>query len=104
MKAGFQYVLAGEFSKLDSRPPGPHPFEAGLRFVWQGDAHGRGKGDIKYDGKCTFDKETDVYYSGTTHEEKQPPHLKILDLETCLQPVHQGIPEPLRAILPGPCV
>ena len=41
------------------------------------------KGDIKYDGKRTFDKETDVYYSGTTHEEKQPPHLKIPDLEIC---------------------
>ena len=28
----------------------------------------------------TFDKETEVYYSGTTHEEQQPPHLKIADL------------------------
>jgi electron-transferring-flavoprotein dehydrogenase len=41
------------------------------------------KGNIKYDGKSTFDKETDVYYSGTTHEEKQPPHLKIPDLNIC---------------------
>jgi electron-transferring-flavoprotein dehydrogenase len=41
------------------------------------------KGNIKYDGKRTFDKETDVYYSGTTHEEKQPPHLKIPDLNIC---------------------
>jgi hypothetical protein len=29
-------------------------------------------GDIKYDRKSTFDKETDVYYSGATHEESQP--------------------------------
>jgi electron-transferring-flavoprotein dehydrogenase len=41
-------------------------------------------GDIKYDGKLTFDKETDVYYSGATHEENQPCHLRILDLATCL--------------------
>ena len=41
------------------------------------------KKDIKYDGKLTFDKETDVYYSGTTHEEKQPAHLKILDTDIC---------------------
>ena len=41
------------------------------------------KGIIKFDGKHTFDKETDVYYSGTTHEEKQPAHLKILDLDIC---------------------
>jgi len=41
------------------------------------------KGDIKYDGELTFDKETDLYYSGSTHEENQPPHLKIKDLDIC---------------------
>jgi electron-transferring-flavoprotein dehydrogenase len=41
------------------------------------------KGDIKFDGELTFDKETDVYYSGSTHEEKQPPHLKIINLDIC---------------------
>jgi len=41
------------------------------------------KGDLKYDGKLTFDKETDVYYSGATHEEAQPCHLKVRDLEIC---------------------
>jgi electron-transferring-flavoprotein dehydrogenase len=41
------------------------------------------KGDIKYDGQLTYDKETDVYYSGSTHEEDQPPHLKIKDLDIC---------------------
>ena len=41
------------------------------------------KGDIKFDGELTFDKETDVYYSGSTHEEAQPPHLKIKDLDIC---------------------
>ena len=41
------------------------------------------KGDIKYDGVQTFDKVSDVYYAGATHEEKQPPHLKVLSLDTC---------------------
>jgi electron-transferring-flavoprotein dehydrogenase len=40
-------------------------------------------GDMKYDGKLTFDKETDVYYSGATHEENQPCHLKVKDLDIC---------------------
>lgn len=39
--------------------------------------------DLKYDGKLTFDKETDVYYSGTVHEEAQPSHLRIKDLAVC---------------------
>jgi len=41
------------------------------------------KGDLKYDGKLTFDKETGVYHSGATHEEAQPCHLKVKDLEVC---------------------
>lgn len=39
--------------------------------------------ELKYDGKLTFDKETDVYYSGTVHEEAQPSHLRIKDLAVC---------------------
>jgi electron-transferring-flavoprotein dehydrogenase len=52
------------------------------------------KGDLKYDGKLTFDKESDVYYSGATHEESQPCHLKVKDLETCYGPCaeHYGNP------------
>jgi electron-transferring-flavoprotein dehydrogenase len=38
---------------------------------------------MKYDGELTFDKETDVYYSGATHEEDQPVHLHIKDLDIC---------------------
>jgi electron-transferring-flavoprotein dehydrogenase len=35
------------------------------------------KREFKFDGKLTFDKLTDVYESGTTHEEDQPCHLYI---------------------------
>lgn len=35
------------------------------------------------DGALTFDKLTDVYNSGTKHEEDQPSHLLIADLEVC---------------------
>jgi len=35
------------------------------------------------DGKLTFDKLTDVYYSGTRHEEDQPAHLVIQDTDIC---------------------
>ncbi len=38
---------------------------------------------IEFDGTYLIDKLTDVYYSGTTHEEAQPAHLKILDTEVC---------------------
>jgi electron-transferring-flavoprotein dehydrogenase len=35
------------------------------------------------DGKLTFDRLTDTYHSGTRHEEDQPGHLKVLDLNIC---------------------
>ena len=35
------------------------------------------------DGKLTFDRLTDVYHSGTRHEEDQPCHLHVADLNIC---------------------
>jgi electron-transferring-flavoprotein dehydrogenase len=39
--------------------------------------------DAKGDGKLTFDKLTDLYHSGTKHEEDQPAHLVIHDTNIC---------------------
>jgi len=38
---------------------------------------------LKPDGKLTFDELSDVYHSGTHHEEDQPSHLRIADLDIC---------------------
>jgi electron-transferring-flavoprotein dehydrogenase len=40
-------------------------------------------GWAKGDGKLTFDKLTDLYHSGTRHEEDQPAHLVISDTNLC---------------------
>jgi electron-transferring-flavoprotein dehydrogenase len=37
----------------------------------------RFKGKLEFDKVLTFDKVTDVYYSGVNHDEQQVPHLKI---------------------------
>jgi electron-transferring-flavoprotein dehydrogenase len=44
------------------------------------DAEERFKGDAK----LTFDRLTDVYHSGTRHEENQPCHLHVLDTNICI--------------------
>ena len=76
--AGIQFVTGGrglvdpmrtrpgheEYQKLDARS-GPAP----ERF--------------KGDGVLTFDRLTDVYHSGTRHEEDQPCHLLVADLNIC---------------------
>ncbi len=38
---------------------------------------------VKPDGKLTFDKASDVFHSGTKHDEDQPSHLKIADFDIC---------------------
>ncbi len=38
---------------------------------------------FKGDGTLTFDRFTDVYHSGTRHEEDQPCHLVVADLNIC---------------------
>ena len=40
-------------------------------------------GPAKGDGRLTFDKLTDLYHSGTKHEEDQPAHLIIDDTNIC---------------------
>lgn len=41
------------------------------------------KKDLKFDNKYLYDKLTDVYHSGTKHEEHQPSHLVIADIDIC---------------------
>jgi len=46
--------------------------------------HGRpAPARFKGDGKLTFDRLTDLYHSGTRHEENQPCHLHVRDLNIC---------------------
>jgi electron-transferring-flavoprotein dehydrogenase len=40
-------------------------------------------GNTKGDGKLTFDRLTDVFHSGTRHDEDQPVHLVVEDLNIC---------------------
>jgi electron-transferring-flavoprotein dehydrogenase len=39
---------------------------------------------FKGDGKLTFDRLTDVYHSGTRHNDDQPSHLHVLDPNICI--------------------
>ncbi len=64
------------------------PFEADYAHM-QKNAAVRGqhaypdRSDVPYDNVYLMDKLTDVYHSGTKHEEKQPAHLHIIDTNIC---------------------
>ena len=51
------------------------------------------KKDLVFDKTLTFDKVTDVFFSGTQHDEHQPCHLIVPDIEVCRKyciPVYGG--------------
>jgi electron-transferring-flavoprotein dehydrogenase len=84
VKSGIQYLLGGRIikAKLSSEPD----FALMRKLL---DQYGtisptpHEMGDMDYDGKYTLSKDADLYYSGTSHEEQQPSHLKIGDLGIC---------------------
>jgi electron-transferring-flavoprotein dehydrogenase len=82
--AAVQYVLGGRAlaGRLPAKPDYNHMETVAKKYGTAAPSEER-SGDIKYDGTLTFDKETDVYHSGATHEESQPPHLKVKDLSIC---------------------
>jgi len=55
----------------------------------------------KGDGKLTFDKLTDVYYSGTKHEEDQPAHLVIHDTNICNERCVREFGNPCKNFCPA---
>lgn len=84
VKAGIQQLMRGSNLGPDYKN------EAGYLRMKHADAlspYGDGRehflGNAKGDGKLTFDRLTDVYHSGTRHEDDQPTHLVIKDLDIC---------------------
>jgi electron-transferring-flavoprotein dehydrogenase len=57
--------------------------------------------DIEYDGEYLVDKLTDVYLSGTKHDEHQPCHLKILDTEICATKCAEEYGNPCERFCPA---
>jgi electron-transferring-flavoprotein dehydrogenase len=84
VRAGVQQVMGGANLGPDSKM---HPGYQNMRHIDSLNPFSEGRmqflGAAKGDGKLTFDKLTDVYHSGTRHEDDQPTHLVIADMNIC---------------------
>jgi electron-transferring-flavoprotein dehydrogenase len=102
LTAALQYLFGGRV--LANRLPA-HPDYSHMKTVME--KYGTAAptveaiGDIKYDKTLTFDKETDVYYSGAIHEEAQPSHLKVRDLDICYGECTQKYQNPCVRFCPA---
>jgi electron-transferring-flavoprotein dehydrogenase len=84
LHAGLQQITGGR--GLHARyagSSGPARLKKLAQLPAEGGAEAHLIGDYKGDGKLTFDKLTDLYHSGTKHEEDQPAHLVIHDTNIC---------------------
>ncbi len=83
MNAGFATLFGGRGFLWQDRLAS-HPGHSFMRTL--ADYHGGRKPEPKKlpeDGVLTFDKLTDLYSSGTKHEEDQPCHLVVADTSIC---------------------
>jgi electron-transferring-flavoprotein dehydrogenase len=76
--AALQFVTGGRGLVDPMRAPAG--YEAYQKLNGSGPAPARFAGD----GKLTFDRLTDVYHSGTRHDEDQPCHLHVLNTNICV--------------------
>ncbi|MBW2065579.1 MAG: electron transfer flavoprotein-ubiquinone oxidoreductase [Deltaproteobacteria bacterium] len=99
---GIQYLLGGRILKgrLESKPDFTHMKRVKDYYGTDSPTEDQRR-EMKFDGKLTFDKETDVYYSGSTHEEQQPAHLKISDLNVCYTKCREEFQNPCQRFCPA---
>jgi electron-transferring-flavoprotein dehydrogenase len=98
------FALAGLSTLTAGRFPGKLAIKAGHQHMRKLSADGHGKeryADLKYDDQLTFNKLTDVYYSGTHHDEDQPAHLKVVDLNICVDRCTREYGNPCQNFCPA---
>ena len=99
---GIQHVLGGSIFRSRLESISDHLHMKKVTEIYGTDSPSdQKKGNIKYDGTLTFDKESDVYYSGSTHEEDQPAHLKVLDYDICYTKCAQEFQNPCVRFCPA---
>jgi electron-transferring-flavoprotein dehydrogenase len=88
---GFQHGLyAGLFHAAFQQISGgrglvdPMPIHAGYEAYAKLDGRHPPAERFKGDGKLTFDRLTDVYHSGTRHDDDEPCHLIVTDTNICI--------------------
>jgi electron-transferring-flavoprotein dehydrogenase len=84
--AGLQFLTGGRSWGLFDRAnlePGHTAMKKLKDYGYHGDDLDQRYGKLRFDGKLTFNKVTDVYHAAVSHDEDQPVHLHVLDTNIC---------------------
>ncbi|MBA2734046.1 MAG: electron transfer flavoprotein-ubiquinone oxidoreductase [Acidobacteria bacterium] len=86
VNTGLQFITGGRswgiFDRASSEA-GHEAMEKLSAYGYQGDQIEQRYDGLRFDGKLTFNKVTDVYHAAVGHDEDQPVHLHVLDTNIC---------------------
>ena len=102
--AGLQFVTGGRSWGLFDHAAG-HPGHLAMKklkdYGYRGDDLEQRYGQLRFDGKLTFNKVTDVYHAAVSHDEDQPVHLHVLDTEICSTRCAEEFGNPCQRFCPA---
>jgi electron-transferring-flavoprotein dehydrogenase len=102
--AGLQFLTGGRAWGLFDRATS-EPGHAALKklsdYGYKGDAMEQRYDGLRFDGKLTFNKLTDVYHAAVGHDEDQPVHLHVLDTNICADRCAEEYGNPCQRFCPA---
>jgi electron-transferring-flavoprotein dehydrogenase len=104
VNAGLQFVTGGRSWGLFDRAnaePGHLAMQKVSDYGYKGDDVNQRYGDLRFDGKLTFNKLTDVYHASVKHNEEQPAHLHVLDTNICYTRCTEEYANPCQRFCPA---
>ena len=102
--AGLQFITGGRSWGLLDRAKAESGHEAMRRlsaYGYKGDKIEQRYNGLRFDGKITFDKLTDVYHAAVGHDEDQPVHLHVLDTNICATRCAEEYGNPCQRFCPA---
>ncbi len=86
VNAGLQFFTGGRAWGIfdrDAAHAGHLEMKKLSSYGYKGDSLEQRYNGLRFDGKTTFNKVTDVYHASVGHDEDQPAHLHVLDTNIC---------------------
>jgi electron-transferring-flavoprotein dehydrogenase len=102
--AGLQFITGGRSWGLFDRAsaePGHEALEKLSAYGYHGDQLEQRYDGLRFDGKITFNKLTDVYHAAVGHDEDQPAHLHVLDTNICATRCAEEYGNPCQRFCPA---
>ncbi len=104
VNGGLQFISGGMawgFMPMEHHVAGHERMKTLVEYEDIRDANKNRYANLKFDKELTFDKITDVFHAGVSHDEDQPSHLHILDTEICATRCAEEYANPCQRFCPA---